>query len=377
LGQEFSSEGSVKTELFNVNLPSDTLNIDVIKNRKENFKINLGNIRVNNDNLTYNGVDLRVKRSEGNEFRLEKVVESNGRSIEEAEQLAMAVNYTPRLEGTTFTCDESIDLTGQKFRGQRVVLTLYVPQGKYIRYGRNAHNFIAFDYDDYYDCEDENDIQVWQMQPSGEMMCPFAKKQNSAEKTFTNTGFKSLKINGNLDIEIRKGTTYEVKLEGKEKLLKDVEIVQSATSLNVRSSIDDWDDRRTMRLIIVAPTLDLIDIENAKDVKITGFSEKEMRMSFFGEMDVDIIADVDNLAIDIEKANVKLQGKGTSMTTSVEENGELRAKQYTVKTAKVSMDDGAEVDIYATERVEHKGRSGRLDVMGGATVDKIRKNDEE
>jgi phage shock protein PspC (stress-responsive transcriptional regulator) len=377
LGQEFSSEGSIKTELFNVNLPSDTLNIDVIKNRRENFKINLGNVRVNNENLTYNGVDLRVKRSEGNEFRLEKVVESNGRSIEEAEQLAMAVNYTPKLEGSTFTCDESIDLTGQKFRGQRVTLTLYVPQGKYIRYGRNAHNFIAFDYDDYYDCEDENDIQVWQMQPSGEMMCPLAKKQNSAEKNFTNTGFKSLKISGNLDVEIRKGATYEVKLEGKEKLLKDVEIIQSATSLNVRSSIDDWDDKRTMRLIIIAPTLDLIDIEDAKDVRITGFSEKEMRMSFFGEMDVDIIADVDNLAIDIEKANVKLQGKGISMTTSVEENGELHAKQYTVKTAKVSLDNGGEADIYATERVENKGNSGSLDVMGGATIDKIKKKDEE
>ena len=377
LGQEFSSEGSVKTELFNVLLPSDTLNIEVIKNKRENFKINLGNVRVNNDNLTYNGVDLRVKRSEGNEFRLEKVVESNGRSIEEAEQLALAVNYTPKLEGTTFTCDESIDLTGQKFRGQRVVLTLYVPQGKYIRYGRNAHNFVAFDYDDYYDCEDENDIQVWQMQPSGEMMCPYAKKQNSAEKTFSNTDFKSLKIRGNLDVEIRKGATYEVKLEGKDKLLKEVEIVQSQTTLNVRSTIEDWDDRRTMRLIIVAPSLDLIDIEDAKDVKITGFSEKEMRMSFFGEMDVDIIADVDNLAIDIERAEVKLQGKGSNMVTSVDKGGEFRAKQYTVKTAKVTLDDGAEVDIYATERVEHKGDSGRLDVMGGATIDKIKRNNEE
>lgn len=377
LGAEFSEESSVKSEIFNATLPNDTLYIDVIKNRNTNFGVHFGNVKINDTNISYEGVDFRVRKSEGNEFRAEKIFRSHGRTIEEAEQLIAQINYNPTFDGKTFTLNKFLDLTEQKFRGQNVDIILYVPAGKYIRYGKNCHNFIAFDYDDNYDCEDNNDIQVWQMGENGEMSCPFAKKQNSAEKTFTNTNFNSLKVRGEIEIEIKKGATYSVKLEGKEKLFKDVEIIQNESTLNVRSSINDyWGDRhKPMRLIITAPSLELIDIENAKEVRVSGFTEKEMRMNFYGEMEVDIVADIENLTIDIEQAEVKLQGKGTSLNANIEENGDFRAKQYTVKTAKVKIDSG-DADIFATEQVEYRGDSDNLDVSGGANVNRIDKKSE-
>lgn len=377
LGAEFSEESTVKSEIFNTILPNDTLNIDVIKNKNTNFGINFGNIKINDNNISYDGIDFRVKKSEGNEFRAEKILHSQGRTVEEAEQLISQINYTPTFDGKTFTLNKFIDLTGQKFRGQNVEVILYVPAGKYIRYGKNCHNFIAFDYDDDYDCEDDEDIQVWQMEENGEMSCPMAKKQNSAEKTFTNTNFNSLKIRGEIEVEIKKGTAYSVKLEGKDKLFKDVEVIQNESTLNIRSSIDAyWGDRRKpMRLVITTPSLELVDCENTQNVSISGFNEKEMRMNFYGDMEVDVVADIDNLTLDIEQAEVKLQGKGTMLNVTVEENGQLKAKQFTVKTAKVTLDNG-EADIFATERVEHRGDSDNLDISGGAQIDRLDKKSE-
>lgn len=377
LGAEFSEESTMKSEIFNATLPSDTLNIEVVKNRNTNFGINFGNVKINDKNISYEGIDFRVRKSEDNEFRAEKVIRSHGRTIEEAEQLSAQINYNPSFDGKTFTLNKFLDLTGQKFRGQNVDIILYVPAGKYIRYGRNCHNFIAFDYDDHYDCEDEDNIQVWQMGDNGEMSCPMAKKQNSAEKILSNSNFKSLKVRGEIEVEIKKGAVYSVKLEGKEKLFKDVEIIQNDATLNVRSSLNEyWGDRRKpMKLVIVAPTLELIDIEDTRNVSINGFTEKEMRMNFYGEMEVDIVADIENLTIDIEQAEVKIQGKGNELNATIEKNGELRAKQYTVKTAKVKLDNG-EADVFATERVEHKGDSEDLDVSGGAEVDRVSKKSE-
>jgi phage shock protein PspC (stress-responsive transcriptional regulator) len=377
LGAEFSEDSSIKSEIFNAILPSDTLNIDVIKNRNTNFGVHFGNIKINDKDISYEGVDFRVRKSETTEFRAEKILQSNGRTTEEAEQLISQINYTPTFDGKTFTLNKYLDLTGQKFRGQNVEIILYVPVGKYIRYGKNCHNFIAFDYDDNYDCEDDNNIQVWQMGDNGEMSCPMAKRQNAAEKTFSNKDFKSLKIRGEIEVEIKKGATYSVRLEGKEKLFKEVEIIQNETTLNIRSSLNEyWDERRKpMRLVITAPSLELIDVENAKNVTISGFTDAEMRMNFYGEMDVDIIADINNITLDIEQAEVHLQGKGNSLNVNIDENGKLKARQFTVKTAKVKLESGT-ADIFATEKVEQRGNSENLDVSGGAEIDKLDKKSE-
>jgi hypothetical protein len=149
--------------------------------------------------------------------------------------------------------------------------------------------------------------------------------------------------------------------------------------LNIRSNVDDsdWSDnsRSRVKIIITMPTLDLIDVENDEKVSIKGFSQKDMKISLFGNLEADIIIDVENLTMDIEKANVDLQGKGTKLEARVEENGELRARQYTVKTATIDLKRNSEATIYATESVNQKGDADDLDVTGGAEVKEERKRE--
>jgi hypothetical protein len=374
LGKEFSEESSVKTEVFNVILPSDTLNIQVLRDKKASFHRFEG-FGFNGENLTYRGVHLRVERSTTNEFRLVKEIRANGKSIEDAEQIASQVNYQPTLEGNVLTCNEVINVAGQKFRAQHVELILYVPENKYIKLDQYANNhFVSFDFDWEDDCDNDDDEgEVWQMQSDGSMICPEGRKQNKAEKILTYSNFKTLKIKGNIEVEVKKGDKYEVKLQGKEKYLTKVDVIQSDNTLNIRSNIDDNDSK--MKLIITMPTLDLFDAENVDDVEIRGFSQKEMTLNLFGDFNADIIIDVEKLSIDIEQARVDLQGKGDALSARLEEHGELRARQYTVRTAKVDLNDGSDADIYATERVEQKGDSGNLDVTGGAEVENDRKKE--
>ncbi len=376
LGKEFSEESTVKTEVFNVNLPSDTLNIQVIRDKKSSFRRFEG-FGLKDGNLTYRGINLRVERSSTNEFRMVKEVRANGSSIEEAEQIASQINYQPVLEGNTLTCDEVIDVTGQKFRAQHVNLILYVPENKYIKLDKYANNhFVSFDFDWEDDCDNNDDEgEVWQMQSNGSMICPEGRKQNKAEKILSNVDFKTLKIRGNIDVEVRKADKYEVKLVGKDKYLTKVEVIQSENTLNIRSSIEDHEDNK-MKIIILMPSLELFDAERVEDVEIRGFSQKEMKINLFGDFKADIIVDVENLTLDVEQARVDIQGKGDVLDARVEERAELRSRQFTVKTAKINLDDNSDADIYATERVEQKGDSNNLDVTGGAEVKNDRKKEE-
>ncbi|MFZ4542618.1 MAG: GIN domain-containing protein [Saprospiraceae bacterium] len=374
IAKDFSEQSTVKTEVFNAILPSDTLHIHLIRDKKGSHR-EWDGFTLNGSNFKYKGAHMSIEKAEGNEFRLVKEVRANGSSIEDAEESASQLAYSPILEGNTLTCNESIDISGIKFRAQHVNLTLYVPENKYVKIEEYANdNFISFSNEEDNDCDSDDDgKEIWQMQSNGSMVCPEAKKQNSAIKTYSNINFNTLKVRGLVDVEIVKGSNFEVKVEGKDKLLSKIDIIQSDKTLNIRSNIDDdkwnWDSRRSnVKLIITMPTLDLVDIEGRTKVEITGFSQSEMKINLFGELKADIVVNVDNLSLDIEKAKVELQGKGQKLNARVEESGELKARQYTVKDADIELKSGAEAEIYATDNVEQRGDSDNLDLNGGATL---------
>lgn len=376
IAKEFSQDAVIREDIFNVTLPSDTIRLEVIRDKKAKSKFMFGDFRINEDNVTYNGVHLRIKRSPNNDFRLEKEVMSQGHSIEEAEQLAAAVNYKPTLDGNTLTCHTTIDLTGQKFRAQHVNLILYVPEGKYVALGPYANNFASFDYDSENSCDgsdDDNDTEVWQMQGDGTMVCPEGKKQNKAEKILTNNNFKSLKVRGNIVVEVVKGDRFEVKLRGKERYLSKVDVIQSDDVLNIRADIDD---ERKMTLLVTMPSLELFDADDIEELTIKGFKQKTMKINLYGDFKADLIVDVEEMEMDAERTHIDLQGKGNKLNVRLDHDSELKARQFTVATATVDLDGGSDAEIYATDSVEQNRTNGQLDVTGGAEVKEKRKKED-
>ena len=175
----FSNEQIVNIE------NTDTLDITIGLN-KENNKINFGDLLVSDDNLVSLNVGMNIERSETGKFELVTELKSQGRSQDEAQQLAKSIQYTPSVSGNVLTVPEFFQIPkGSKWRAQRVHLTLKVPDGKVIRYNRNATGVIhSVDRDN----DDENDnycfdssTRSWQMTKDG-FVCTLTEADNNNRK---------------------------------------------------------------------------------------------------------------------------------------------------------------------------------------------------
>ncbi len=163
----------------------DTLNISVALN-KMNGGVNFGDLYVSDEFLINFDVGMRVERSDNGKFELISNLRSNGRSSDEAQQLAKSIGYTPSLSGNVLTVPESFRIPkGTKWRGQNVHLTLKVPDGKVIRYNRDATGIInSIEKDDDDDNDDncyESGTRSWKMTPTG-FICTLTESDGDTRK---------------------------------------------------------------------------------------------------------------------------------------------------------------------------------------------------
>ena len=367
----FSSNSSYVGETLDINIPSDTLNLKLIRTSEDKSV----EWRENLPDFSYQGVKMYVKKADGNTFRLVKSISSYGSSLEDAEGNASKLNFTPELMGNELKISERIDLNGQPFRAQTVSLTLYVPEGKFLS-GDNYFfdNFLTFSAEEGSFCEDASQgFQIYLMQESGQLICMNALSEGLKTRTLDNADFSNLKISGIEDIEIIQSNQFAVKLMSRDIALSKISVLQSAETLVIRNETDSNEygrhsDRNNVKLSIYMPILEMLDTEGDGKLDISGFNQPKMTLNLFGRQDADILANVNDLHLDIEKANVHLQGNGRKMDARVQQNGLLQARQYTLQDANISLRSGAQARIYATGTVAIKGEVENLEISGGATL---------
>lgn len=163
----------------------DTLDIAVGLN-KLNGGINFGDLYVSDEFLINFDVGMRVERSDNGKFELVTNYRSQGGSPDEAQQLSKSIQYTPSVLGNVLTVPESFRIPkGTKWRGQSINLILKVPDGKVIRYDRNATGVI---HNVERDSDDDNDsycfdstTRSWKMTKDG-FICTLTEGDNNNRK---------------------------------------------------------------------------------------------------------------------------------------------------------------------------------------------------
>lgn len=122
---------------------------------------------INEDTAYVNNVDVRIVKSTNDSFRVTVIKTATGRSRSMAENNAAKIQYSGVQKDTVLLMDKGIGINKtDKFRNQRVVITVYVPAGKRIKIDKsiNWYNDVHFggdwnDNDWYYDSD--NDAQRW------------------------------------------------------------------------------------------------------------------------------------------------------------------------------------------------------------------------
>ncbi len=122
------------------------------------------------DTMYIQNVQVRIVRSLTDSFKVTMVKLSCGRSRNEANRLASLININAMQSDSVLLLDKGIAINNtDKFRNQRIVLTVYVPVGKKVRidesvgWAQNVHINGPFGNDDWnidFADNDENDWRV-------------------------------------------------------------------------------------------------------------------------------------------------------------------------------------------------------------------------
>jgi phage shock protein PspC (stress-responsive transcriptional regulator) len=99
-------------------------------------------LNVVNDSLRVSNVDIQVAKSEDSLYHITLWKYSNGSSRLEAENKAKQISYNVSSMDSIVTLANSFGIAkNQKFRGQKVVVSLRVPVGKMIRFDESVNHF--------------------------------------------------------------------------------------------------------------------------------------------------------------------------------------------------------------------------------------------
>jgi phage shock protein PspC (stress-responsive transcriptional regulator) len=120
---------------------------------------------IQEDTAFVNNIDVRIVKSTNDSFKITVIKTATGRSRNIAESNASKIQYSGVQKDSVLLMDKGIGINKtDKFRNQRVVLTIYVPVGKRIKIDKsitwfnNVHIGSDGNYNDwYYDSDDYND----------------------------------------------------------------------------------------------------------------------------------------------------------------------------------------------------------------------------
>ena len=139
LGKDFRSVNSMVPEHISLQTPSpNKLNVIGSSNNFRNFRFQPF-YAIDEDTAFVPNVSIRLTRSTSDSFEVFVSKFCNGSSRHYADTLAASMRYSVFQKDSTLYLDKGIPFTPQdKFRNQRVVVTIAIPLGKMIRINSNV-----------------------------------------------------------------------------------------------------------------------------------------------------------------------------------------------------------------------------------------------
>lgn len=159
---------------------------------------------IQEDTAFVNNVDVRIVKATNDSFKVTVIRTATGNSRTAAENNALKIQYTGVQKDSVLTMNKGIGINKtDKFRNQRVILTIYVPVGKRIKvdksiswfndvhFGNNWDNDWYYDSDDTYD--DWETGREYIMKADGHLYTLNGKRAGKEEES---EGHTKVTING-------------------------------------------------------------------------------------------------------------------------------------------------------------------------------------
>ncbi|SHG21745.1 PspC domain-containing protein [Flagellimonas flava] len=220
---EFANVGSVNiNDEIVMESPSDTLSI---KMRGSDLEFNMDDVHFGRMRFTYDendnrilisdDVDVRIRKSDDESVRLNIRKDSHGSTTLSARDRAKQINYGYELLAGEVILDDFLTTeTSNKARNQEVTSTLYIPEGRVIRFEESTRGHIGRGIKNDRDYYRSNIIgHTWIMGEDGELKCQDCPEELPTDEEDEEGGKIIIDENGvNIDVKDR-NDQFQMKID--------------------------------------------------------------------------------------------------------------------------------------------------------------------
>lgn len=325
----------------NVDLSSfqgDTLDIQMLESPYSDSWVNFGGeLQLADQSLIAKQVHLSIVKAEGNSFELREERSSRGNTLQEAESQAASIDYAAQMqENHRLSLPSYFHIyRGDKWRGQRINLTLKVPEGKAIRLGESyplkiSHIELA---DEPINPWEERG-KTWVMTENG-LTCQSCQHENSEQDFLDFDAFSQLKLEGKMKVSITQGDSYKIKLMGNPAHIRTVDASQEGEILHISTPLRN--PSSPLRLNITMPQISELDSRLTDDIYLGGFDVPALNVTTFGAYELKIDVKADTLFLEQDsQSKVDLQGQCHWLKAALNDRTRLDGEKMTIGGAEVT-----------------------------------------
>ncbi|GAB4044291.1 PspC domain-containing protein [Spirosoma litoris] len=337
--------------------------------------------QVENDDNWRPSID--VKGYEGTTLNLVQYFRSQGRTRADAQSNARQIKYAYSIKDSTIRFNETIELApNARFRGQDLDMDLLVPYEKPFRMTRDFARFIRNEFGEKE--FDRMESSIWKFTKNDGLVCinyPREKDQEDDSedndvtdltddvqnavaselgddfdhigdhtRQFNVSEFSKVDIGGAFVVRFRKGTTYKVVADGREKDLDDINVKVSGNRLEVsieRNGLFDWSNRKRIGLTITVPSIDELKLSGASKASLVEFGNfKTLNIDMSGACRTVFDGSVEKLNLELSGAsNVVLRGHANQLEADLSGASKIEANSMDVDRAHVDASGASHANL--------------------------------
>lgn len=198
-----------------------------------------------------------------------------------------------------------------------------------------------------------------------------------ASKNVTVKNFDELTVSSGIDLYITQGTTESLTIKGSSDVIKDVEVEQNGTSVNIKYKEGiNWSrlfKNQQIKVYVNYKTLKSLASSGGSDVYTQNtLKTDQLNVRASGGSDVKLTLACKDLTLSISGgSDADLKGSGENMQLTASGGSDIDAFGFIVNNAKVNVSGGSDANIYVNKALE-AGASGGSDVnyKGNASLKK-------
>lgn len=338
---------------------------------------------VENDDNWRPSID--VKGYEGSTLNLIQYFRAQGSSRAEAQANARQIKYVYTVRDSTIRFDETLELAANaRFRAQDLDMDLMVPYEKPFRMTREFARFVRNE--SFGEKElDRMEASLWKFTKADGLVCvnfPRERNQDDSDednevtdltddvqnavanelgddfdrigdhtRQFSVSSFSKVNAGGAFVLRFRKGDTYKVVADGREKDLDDINVKVDGSTLKISldgKGLFNWSNHKRIGLTITIPNaIDELQLSGASKASLTGFDTyNDLSVNMSGACRTVFDGNVNKLNVDLSGAsNVVLRGHAKEMEADLGGASKLEATSMTIDRASVDAGGASHADL--------------------------------